>query len=277
MAVPQTLDYPIRSGYFQHRVRVEEVVCDVQTTFQRVEVVATEEFGRMLLLDGHIQLATRDEHAYHEALVHVPLLGVPQPTTALVIGGGDGGVVREICRHDSIRRIDMVEIDGQVVDLCKRHLPTLSSGAFDDPRVNLMVGDAFPWVATCKGTYDLIVVDATDTYEDEEGELSEMLFTDVFYRDCLRLLSDDGFIVTQADNPVYCPYSLEAVTQEFRKAFPRVGSYWGLVPSFGGFSAYCWASKGPVPSAALAPRAHALGLKYLDATTYALAMGPLPF
>ncbi|MBS1707774.1 MAG: polyamine aminopropyltransferase [Armatimonadetes bacterium] len=273
--MPRILDYPIRSGYFAHRVQVEETVCDVRTPFQRVEVVETVEFGRMLLLDGHIQLATRDEHAYHEALVQVPLLTVRQPKRALVVGGGDGGVLREICRHPSIEQVDMVEIDGQVVDLAKQHLPSLSDGAFDDPRVNLVVGDAFPWVAACPHQYDLIVVDATDTYEDEEGELSEMLFTETFYRDCLRLLSDDGFVVTQADNPMYCPYSLDAVVESFEKVFPRVGHYWGLVPSFGGFSAYCWASKGAAPATAMP--ANKLGLRYLSETTYSLGSGPLPF
>ncbi|MBX3110722.1 MAG: hypothetical protein KF857_01830 [Fimbriimonadaceae bacterium] len=273
--MPRVLDYPIRSGYFAHRVQVEETVCDVQTEFQRVEVVETVEFGRMLLLDGHIQLATRDEHAYHEALVQVPLLSVREPKTALVVGGGDGGVVREICRHDSVHRVDMVEIDGQVVELAKKHLPSLSAGAFDDPRVNLVVGDAFPWVAACEHQYDLVVVDATDTYEDEEGELSEMLFTQPFYRDCLRLLAPGGFVVTQADNPMYCPYSLDAVVRSFEEVFPRVGHYWGLVPSFGGFSAYCWASKGALPADDLPP--HSLGLRYLDQTTYRLGLGPLPF
>lgn len=273
----QTLTYPIRSDKFAHQVQVARVVHSEKTAFQQVDVIETECFGRMLLLDNHIQLATRDEHAYHESLVHVPLLNVPDPTRALVIGGGDGGVVRELARHKSLQEITMVEIDNGVVEICKRHLPSLSAGAYEDPRVNLVIGDAFPFMRENTTEYDLIVVDATDTYEEEDGELSEMLFTADFYRDCLKSLSSNGFVVTQADNPVFCPYSLDEIQKAFQAVFPRVGNYWGLVPSFGGYSAYCWASRGNSLRPELPSASTSLGLRYLNAETYRLGLQDLPF
>ena len=272
------LVYPIRSDKFAHQVEVTDIIFGAQTDYQKVEILQTECFGRILLLDNHIQLATLDEHAYHEALVHVPLLSVPDPKQALVIGGGDGGVLRELVKHKGLEEITMVEIDEGVIKACRDHLPGLSDGAFDDPRVTLIIGDAFPFVRETKKQFDLVVVDATDTYEEADGELSEMLFTAHFYRDCLRALGPQGFVVTQADNPLYCPYSLKAIRKSFSAVFPRVGDYWGLVPSFGGFSAFCWASKGQALNPYL-PIKTSLGIKlrYLNPATYMLGQETLPF
>ena len=275
-------------------------VAHERTAFQTIDVVDTDVFGRALLLDGHIQLTEMDERAYHEALVQIPLMALPEARAALVVGGGDGGVVREIARHTvekggGIERIDMVEIDEGVVRVCREHLPSLSDGAFDDPRVNLVVADAFGFVkealvqsppAGSRGDaqgmppgrrhhgYDLIVVDSTDTYEEEEGEISEMLFTDGFYRDLRGLLAPGGIVVTQADNSVFCPYSMEEIAAMFARVFPRVGSYQALVPSFGGFSGFVWASEGRDARVPFAPRVE---LRYLNEATYALAFSELRF
>ncbi len=270
-----TLDFPIRSDWLRMQASVKETIFSGKTEFQQIDIVDTDIFGRALLLDNHIQLTEFDERAYHEALVQIPLLNLPNAKTALIVGGGDGGVLREICRHPGIEHIDMVEIDAGVIEACKLHMPSLSAGAFDDPRVNLMVADAFPFVKQATRKYDLIVVDSTDVYEEEEGELSEMLFTDEFYGDIRNCLSEGGIVVTQADNLVFCPYSLEEIQALYSRIFPVAGSYQALVPSFGGFSGYCWASKG----AQIAPRipAHAMDLKYLNESTYLLATTPLAF
>ncbi|MBS1706986.1 MAG: hypothetical protein JST40_14060 [Armatimonadetes bacterium] len=267
-----SLSYPIRSDKFTFNVKVSDRVFANQTEFQHIEILDTEVFGKMLLLDGHIQLAELDEHAYHEALVHIPLGAVSNPKRALVVGGGDGGVLRELCKHP-LERIDMVEIDQGVVDACRTHLPNLSNGAFDDPRVHLTIGDAFPFVKHELEPYDLIVIDATDTYEEEDGEISASLFTDVFYQDCLRILSNDGFVVTQADNLLFCPYSLEEIVKNFQRTFPVVGSYWAMVPSFGGFSGFCYAGKHE-----LLPKLPDIdGLITLDQIKLDLAFTPLKF
>ncbi len=235
---------PIRGDKLSMNVRVNEHLHHSVTEFQTIDIYDTEVFGRALLLDGHIQLTEMDERAYHESLVHVCGLSVPSLKRALVIGGGDGGVVRELCRYPGIERIDMVEIDAGVVNACREHLPTVSEGAFDDPRVHLHVGDAFEFVKQDLEPYQLIVSDSTDVYEGEEGNLSEMLFTSTFYADVKRLLSPEGFVVTQADNLVFCPYSLEEIRGQFDAVFPLTGWYQAVVPSFGGFSGYCWASLG---------------------------------
>lgn len=256
-------------------VSVKAVLADAQTDFQRVQVLDSDAFGRMLLLDGHIQLTELDERAYHEALVHVPLLSVTNPKRALVIGGGDGGVVRELCRHESLVTIHMVEIDQGVIDVCQSHMPFVNDGKFADPRVTVHVADAFPFVKTVTEPYDLIVMDSTDTYEEEDGGLSEQLFTAEFYRDCAKALRPGGFLVTQADNLLFCPYSLTEIRSVLGEVFERTGSYFAIVPSFGGFSGYCWASHGNEPSPELPD--HAMNLRTLTRESYAFGMQPLPY
>ncbi len=255
---------------------VRSTVYDAQTEFQRVTILDTEVYGKALLLDGHIQLTDFDEKAYHEALVQIPAVNLPSFNKALVIGGGDGGVIRELCRHSSVTQIDMVEIDRGVVDACRKHMPSLSDGAFDDSRVRLHITDAFAWVKSASDHYDLIVVDSTDTYEEEEGEISEMLWTSAFYCDLLRLLSPHGFVVTQADNHVYCPYSSDEVLALFGSVFPAKGFYFALVPSFGGFSGFVWGSRGGAPAAKWLPKFDR-DWKTLSEASYNLGFSDLKF
>lgn len=271
------LKYPIRSDKFAHLVSVSRKVVDRESPFQRIEVIETEAFGRMLLLDGHVQLAELDEHAYHESLVHIPVLSLPERRTALVVGGGDGGAIRELCDHSSFEQIDMVEIDGAVIEACRLEMPSVSEDAFDDPRVHVYVEDAFPFVRQCEGVYDIIVLDSTDTYEDEEGELSARLFTHEFYEDCRKALRPGGILVTQADNPVFCPYSVAEVRKQMESVFPVSGTYQAVVPSFGGISAFCWGSDKTVLSPDLPLEARDLPLRYLNEATYAFAFSPLSF
>ncbi len=276
MQVQKTALYiPTRSDKLGLQVEVRETILDEQTEFQRIQVLDTLALGRVLLLDGHVQLSELDEHAYHESLVQIPLASVPDPRRALVVGGGDGGVIRELCRHASLEHIDMVEIDAGVVEACCGSMPFVSAGAFDDPRVHVHIEDAFAFVKQSQETYDMIVVDCTDVYEEEEEALSTDLFTRGFYEDLMRILSDRGFTVSQADNLVFCPYSTEAALQKFGDVFPSSGTYWCMVPSFGGFSGFVWGSRGAKLSSSLGQVPS--GLQYLDATTYALAMRPVPF
>jgi spermidine synthase len=269
------LEVPIRSRKFFYTVEVTEELCSVKTEFQQIDIVACEAFGRMLLLDGHIQLTELDEHAYHESLVHIPLLSTQNPKAALVIGGGDGGVLRELCKHPTLERIDMAEIDQGVIDACRKHLPSVSGGAFDDPRVHVHVTDAFQFVKDTPTKYDLIVADSTDTYEDEEGELSASLFTRAFYEDCRRILSPGGIMITQADNLVFCPYSTEGAKNAFMEVFQNVGIYQAIVPSFGGFSGFCWGSDGEGVRQEWTP--NSLNLCYLDEATFKMAFANLGF
>lgn len=271
------LTYPIRGRKMEVSLAVERVLADVKSPFQRIEIVETDVFGRALLLDRHIQLTEFDEAAYHECLVQIPLLNLPNAESALIIGGGDGGALRKLTRCPSLTQIDMVEIDGLVIETCRQHLPGLSAGGFDDPRLNLHIADAFPFVKEHPASYDLIIADSTDTYEGEDGAISEALFTETFYRDCLAALKPGGLVVTQADNPVICPYSVDAIVDEFKKVFPQVGSYNGLVPSFGGYSAFVWGGNGAMLSPTWPRGAHNQTFKYLNESTYNLAFTPLRF
>jgi len=275
---PQYLTFPIRSDKLTQTVRVNRVVASVKSEFQQIDVVECDAFGRMLLLDGHIQLATLDEHAYHESLVQIPMLSLTSPKRVLVVGGGDGGVLREVCRHKSIQHVDMVEIDAKVVEVCREHMPMLSAEAFDDPRVHLHIQDAFEFVKGNHEPYDLIVMDSTDVYEEEDGALSERLFTAPFYGDLKRLLSHQGLVVTQSDNVVFCPYSQVEIVRLFESVFAKVGTYFGLIPSFGGFSGFVWGSHGRGLSLEFdASAATALGLKYLSRETYTFGLSKVPF
>jgi spermidine synthase len=272
--VPETLVFPIRGDKLSVNVAVTSHIHHRRTEFQDVDIYDSEVFGRLLLLDGHIQLTEFDERAYHEALVQIPLLALPGAKSALVVGGGDGAVARELCRSETIQHIDMVEIDQGVIEAVEEHMPSLPDGALKDPRVHIHIQDAFKFVKTAGRHYDLIVVDSTDTYEDEEGALSEMLFTREFYDDCRHAMAPDGLIVTQADNLVFCPYSLASITQLFQTVFPVVGSYQALVPSFGGFSGFVWASNGRDIRADFKA---APSFRYLSQATYDLAFAPLVF
>ncbi len=272
------LSIPIRSDKLRMEVKIKEKIVDIKSDFQRIEIFDTEVFGKLLLLDGHIQLTEMDESAYHEMLIHVPLLSINQPVSVLVVGGGDGGVLREICKHQSIEHIDMVEIDEKVIQICKEHLPNVSASSFEDKRINLVIADAFDFVKNTKRKYDLIVVDCTDVYEEADGSLSEQLFTKTFYEDCYSATSEQGIIVSQADNLLFCPYSLDSIQDAFGDVYPLTGSYWALIPSFGGFSGYCWASKSTkIPEQFPSSKASHLELDYLNETTYKLAMSGLPF
>lgn len=256
-------------------VEVSAHLAHRKTAFQTIDIYLTEAFGKVLFLDGHVQLSDLDEFAYHEALVHIPLMNVDRPMRALVVGGGDGGVLRELVKHPSLEEIHMVEIDQGVIDVCREHLPNVGAGAWDDPRVRIFVEDAFPFVKQATGQYDLIVMDSTDMYEEEAGGLSEQLWTEAFYGDLHRLLSPRGFLVTQADNLLFCPYSLDGILETFGRVFARTGSYFAMVPSFGGFSGYAWASNGNTIDPEFRPGA--CDLRYLNEVTYRLALGSLPF
>ena len=241
------LHFPIRGRALGFSVETTGHITHVESEFQVIDVYDTEVFGRVLLLDGHIQLAELDERAYHECLVRIPIAPITKTLDkALVVGGGDGGALRELCRFSMlIRTIDLVEIDQSVIDVCREHLPSVSAGAFDDSRVTVHVEDAFNFVKRAgDSAYDIVVLDSTDTYEGEAGELSEALFTEEFYLDCARALGQGGYVVTQADNPVFCPYSLIDIQRHLGAAFACTGNYLSLVPSFGGYSAFCYGASG---------------------------------
>lgn len=272
------IEYPIRSDKLTMRALAGKQLASVQSKFQLIEVYDTPALGRMLFLDKHVQLAEIDERAYHESLVHVPLLNMELPKRALVIGGGDGAVLREVLKHESVKLIDLVEIDSEVIEVSRRHLPFLNEGAFEDARVHVHIQDAFEFVQQKREPYDLIVVDCTDVYEEEDGALSEQLFTEPFYKKLLGMLSEQGFIISQADNFLFCPYSLDAIRASFSSVFPKIGDFFAVVPSFGGFSAFCWGSKGAEIAATWKETTRIVDeLSYLTESAYNFGQSRLQF
>ena len=257
-------------------VEVSETLFSNSSEFQQIDIFDTPEFGKMLFLDGHIQLAIRDEAAYHETLVHPAMWSIGNPTSALIIGGGDGGILREVAKHPSVQRIVMVEIDQMVIDACSEHLPELNNGAFQDPRLELLIEDAFAYIAAIDDQFDLIFIDATDIYEGEEGELSEQLFSGKFYSDCVSRLKPNGFLLTQCDNPVFCPYTLEQIKPQFQQYLAQVGDYFALVPSFGGYSAVLYGSPNNHITSKI-PENHGMELRYLNQVNLNHSFSPRPF
>jgi len=208
------------------RLRVREVLFHKHTGLQDLAIIETEDFGRALVLDGVLQTTERDEALYHEMLAHVPLCAHPAPRRVLVIGGGDGGLVREVLRHPGVEHVTMVEIDREVVEACRRYLPGLSS-ALADPRVHLLFEDGVRYVRECQGSFDCILVDSTDPSGPSLG-----LFTPAFYADCFRILSPQGFLACQTEEPFFRG---EAMRQAFRAVagvFPVTRLYLSMVPVY---------------------------------------------
>ena len=176
-------------------IRVDRQLHSEQSEFQRIDVYESPEFGRFLTLDGYMMLTEKDEFIYHEMITHVPMAVHPNVKKVLVIGAGDGGVVRELARYQSIEQIDMVEIDRRVVEVCKEYLPQTAC-CFDDPRVQLTFADGLKFIRSKEDEYDLIIVDSTDPFGPGEG-----LFTKEFYGNCYRALKEDGIMVNQHESP----------------------------------------------------------------------------
>ena len=178
-------------------IKVDKQLFSAQSDFQRIDVFDSREFGRFLTLDGYMMLTERDEFIYHEMIVHVPMAVHKNVKKVLVIGAGDGGVIRELTKYSGIEQIDMVEIDELVVEVCKKYLPQTAC-RLEDKRVNILYQDGLKYVRTTQEQYDLIIVDSTDPFGPGEG-----LFTKEFYGNCYKALNEDGIIVNQHESPFY--------------------------------------------------------------------------
>ena len=170
-----------------------------KSRYQQIDIYETRKLGKLLMLDGIIQLTGFDEFAYHEMMAHLPVFTHPAPETVLVIGGGDGGVLRELGRHRHLKELHICEIDADVIDACRRFLPETACG-YDDPRVRVHVGDGSAFVREHPGAFDIIIVDSTDP-----GGPGEPLFGEAFYRDLKAALRPGGVIASQSESPYLLP------------------------------------------------------------------------
>ncbi|MDZ4339335.1 MAG: polyamine aminopropyltransferase [candidate division NC10 bacterium] len=219
-------------------VRVRETLLVEQTPFQRLAVFDTVQYGRMLVLDGAIQTTDRDEFIYHEMITHVPLTTHPRPREVLVIGGGDGGTVREVLRHAAVTRVRLVEIDGHVVAAARRFFPGLSR-ALDDARADVVIGDGAAHVRGARGAYDVILVDSTDPV----GPAVQLFQAD-FYRAVSDALTPDGLFVAQCKSPYLDRGLIREVLDAVRSLFPIACLYTAVIPTYpSGFWSFVLGSK----------------------------------
>ena len=243
------------------RFEVVQMLAQETSEFQDIVVFQSASHGRVLALDGCIQITEADEFAYQEMIAHVPLLAHGDARRVLIIGAGDGGVLRRVLQHRTVEAATMVEIDGAVIRLCKQYLPTIAGDAWTDPRATVIVGDGIRHVAeAADAEYDVIIVDSTDPIG-----VGEALFTDTFYADCARVLGPAGIIVNQCGVPFMQSAELSETSRRRARAFNHVTAYVAAVPTYvGGLMTLGFASQASGlpfhPAALIRQRAETAGI-----------------
>jgi spermidine synthase len=217
--------------------KIKETLHKERSKFQDISIVDTYRFGRMMILDDVVQTTEKDEFIYHELMVHMPLFTHPNPEKVLVIGGGDGGCIREVLKHPSVKKAVLVEIDDRVVEVSKQFLPTISQG-LDDPRVEVKIEDGINYVKETKNEYDVIIVDSTDP----EG-FSLTLFSDEFYKAIYSCLKEDGLFVSQTSSPFFRPEFLKETYERIGEIFPKTKLYVGNILTYFGVFSFSMGSK----------------------------------
>lgn len=209
-------------------IKVKEQLLSKKSPFQQIDVFDSDEFGRFFTLDGLIMVTEKDEFIYHDMIVHVPMATNPKIKKVLVIGGGDGGTVRELTRYKTIEKIDMVDIDEMVVNVCRQYLKQ-TSRKLDDPRVTLYFEDGLKFIRRFENEYDLIIVDSTDPFGPGEG-----LFTKEFYGNCFKALTEDGILVNQHENPYYETFlgAMQRAHRRIKELFPVCRVYQAFIPTY---------------------------------------------
>jgi spermidine synthase len=266
MAMDQWINETLYEDWGQ-RFRVKRELARVQSAFQDIAVFESTSHGNVLVLDGAIQITEGDEFVYQEMLAHVPLLAHGAARNVLIIGAGDGGVLRRVLQHKGVQRAVMVEIDGEVIRLSKEFLPGIAGDAWTNPRAEVIVGDGIDYVArAADGSFDAIIVDSTDPIG-----VGEVLFTDAFYENCARVLTERGLVVNQCGVPFMQADELHETSKRRAQFFPHVGAYVAAVPTYvGGFMTLGFAAKAAgldkVPVEEIARRAEEAGV--LGTTQY---------
>ena len=243
------------------RFRMGRVLYRDKTDLQDLVIFENRALGRVMALDGVVQTTEGDEFVYHEMLTHVPILAHGHARRVLIVGGGDGGMLRRCLEHTTVERVTMVEIDRSLVDLSIAHLPSISAGAFDDPRTNLVIADGCAFVKDTDETFDVIIVDSTDPHGP-----GAVLFTEEFYGDCKARLTPGGVLVTQNGVPFFQPGELKDSHRRLGTLFRDASFFVAPVPSYyGGFMAFGWATDDEAlrrqTADAIRPRFAAAGLK----------------
>ena len=217
---------------YTHSFRVEEILYRKKSKYQLIEVVKHTVFGKILFLDGKPQVSEYDEWIYHECLVHPVLLLHPQPESVLILGGGDGGALREVLKHKAVKRVVLVDLDPDVIETIKKYIPEIPKGAFEDKRVGIRFMDGREYVRKTNEQFDVIIVDVTDPF----SGISASLFTKEFYMECKQKLKSPGILVTQAESPqfshLYFPINYATIVKTLESVFKYVSPFLTFVPSF---------------------------------------------
>lgn len=222
---------------FGQSYKVKKTLFSDKSEYQTVDIIETETYGKMLVLDGLIMTSEKDEFFYHEMISHIPMLNHPNPKSVLVIGGGDGGTVREVLKHKTVENVVLCEIDGMVIDASKEYLPTIA-GELDNPKVDIQVRDGVEFIKEQKGKFDIILIDSTDPMGPGVG-----LFTEEFYNNVNAALKEGGIMAAQSESPVSDKAEIKALYPLLKKAFPIVEMYTSLIPTYpGGYWSWSFCS-----------------------------------
>ncbi|MFO7253597.1 MAG: polyamine aminopropyltransferase [Actinomycetes bacterium] len=208
-------------------VRVSRVLHHEKTPYQELLVVETPQWGRLMALDGFFQTCDRDEFVYHEMGAHVAMCTHPDPRRVLIIGGGDGGMAREVVRHPQVERVDLVEIDERVVECCKQYFPQIAVALSGNPKVHVHIADGIQWVQEHEAEYDVVIIDSSEPIGPGEG-----LFTANFYAGVFRCLRDDGILVAQTESPWVNAPIIKRAYRGIRRSFPITRLYTCAVPTY---------------------------------------------
>ncbi len=231
--------------HFIQQFSIGDIMYTGESDYQSIQVLNSPGFGRCLILDGKIQCSEFDEFIYHEALVHPAMIAHPKPETVFIAGGGEGATLREVLAHSSVKKAVMVDLDAEVVNICRKHLPFLSEGAFEDSRTELLHADALKYVEETELQFDVVIIDLTEPLEEGPAYL---LYTQEFYRDLLKRMAPGGLMSLQAGSTsMVISYGFAAVIRTLETAFGVVASYQTEVPAFGGTWGFAVASRDDDP------------------------------
>lgn len=216
--------------------RIDKLYFEHKTEHQHLMIFHNALLGRVMTLDGVVQTTEKDEFIYHEMMAHVPILSHGMAKRVLIIGGGDGAMLREVLKHDKVESITMVEIDEEVINMAKEYLPNHSAGAFEDPRANIVIADGMDYVRNTEQKFDVIISDSTDPIGP-----GEVLFSEDFYAYCKKILTHDGIICTQNGVPFFQIDELTDTARRMGKHFRDQTFYSAAVPTYyGGIMTFAW-------------------------------------
>lgn len=220
-------------------IKKKEVLFSRQSPFQKIEITDTDSsLGKILTIDGLMMTTQGDEYFYHEMISHIPMCTHKNPENILVIGGGDGGTVREILKHNTVKKVVLCEIDGMVIDACKKFLPDIAI-ELDNPKVEILIQDAIEYIKTKENEFDVVLIDSTDPMGPGEG-----LFTQEFYNNVKKSLKKGGIAVAQSESPVVNKTEIKKIYDLLKKVFPITAAYASPVPTYpGGYWAWAFCSE----------------------------------